>query len=56
MRAGLKKKKRFSLKTCRGEKAQQSWGDTVADRNKDRDGGWGQNEKQERKEKEMKKI
>lgn len=54
MSASLKKKKRFSLKTCRGEKAQQSWGDTVAERNKD---GWnnemgvgGQNKRQERKE------
>lgn len=54
MRASLKKTDRFSLKTCRGEKAQQSWGDTVAERNKDMDGGWGQNKKQERKGKKKK--
>lgn len=56
MRASLKKKTdRFSLKTCRGEKAQQSWGETVAERNKDMDGGvGGQNKKRERKEKKKK--
>lgn len=53
MRASLKKKPdRFSLKTCRGEKAQQSWGETVAERNKDMDGGLGSEQKAGEKGKE----
>lgn len=41
MRASLKKKKkkeRFSFKKCKGEKAQQSWEDTAAKQNNDKDG------------------
>lgn len=47
-RERVEAKKEIFLKTCRGAIAQQSWGDAVADKNKEGTGKDGRSEKKKR--------